>query len=209
MDALVTSPEERPLHLDEAPAAPARRPRLTLIGTAFAAAASAAAIFGALGIYLSERSQALQAGEQWLPNGVDIPLSPGTVSLGTLAMSAVTAQWVVYAAKRRDRQHAYLAIAVTVVLGLGHILQMAYLWTQWGVELNPEATTPGVLLFCVIGLHVAMTAGGLLYFGLMALRSLGGQFTGRDAEGLSAATLYWYVTVGIFAVLWLGVLVAK
>ena len=209
MDTLAKSPEEVPLHLDEVPSAPPRQPRMILIGTAFAAAASATAVFAALAIYLSERAQVLATGEAWLPSGVEIPISPGTVSLGTLGMSVVTAQWAVHAGANRDRGHAYLALGTTIMLGLAHITQMGYLWTQWGVELNPEATAQGVLLFTVIGMQVAMTVAGLLYFSLMTLRSLGGQFTGRDAEGLSAATLYWYVTVGVFAVLWWAVLIAK
>ena len=36
----------------------------------------------------------------------------------------------------------------------------------------------------------------------MAFRALGGQLTGRVAEGISAAALYWYVTVAVYAVVW-------
>ena len=54
-----------------------------------------------------------------------------------------------------------------------------------------------------------MVAGALLFLTLMLLRSLGGQFTGRDAEGLSAGALYWYVTVALFAVIWYGILIVK
>ena len=54
-----------------------------------------------------------------------------------------------------------------------------------------------------------MVAAALIFLTLMLLRSLGGQFTGRDVEGLSAAALYWYVTVAIFMVLWYGILIVK
>jgi heme/copper-type cytochrome/quinol oxidase subunit 3 len=54
-----------------------------------------------------------------------------------------------------------------------------------------------------------MVAAALIFLTLMALRSLGGEFTGRDAEGLSAAALYWYVTVAVYAVLWYAILIVK
>ena len=66
-----------------------------------------------------------------------------------------------------------------------------------------------MLLFTVLGLQVAMTAAALIFIALMTLRSLGGQFTGPDAEGLSAAALYWYVTVAVYSVIWYAVLIVK
>lgn len=206
------SPEMVPLDLDHAPAAPPRRPRVLLVGTAFAAAASAAVFAGLLGVYLSVRSQYLELNEAWLPTGAEIPLSPGNMGMVTLVMSLVTVQWAVHAAANRDRSHAYLALGITVfVFGLAHVTLIGYLWTQWGLPLNgAEGTTlQAVLLFTIVGLHIAMVAAGLIFLTLMTLRSLGGQFTGRDAEGLSAAAMYWYVTVAVYAVLWYAVLIVK
>ena len=33
--------------------------------------------------------------------------------------------------------------------------------------------------------------------------------TGRDAEGMTAAALYWYVTVAVYAAVWYGVYITK
>lgn len=203
------TPESLPLQLDAVPDAPPRRPRTTLIGTAFAAAGSGVLILSVLGIYLSVRAQFLADGETWLPEGATIPLSPGNMGMATLLMSAVTMQWAVHAATHRDRPHSYLALGTTMLLGIAHVTQMIYLFTQWNVPLNGETTTQGVLLFTVLGLHLTMVVAGLVYILLMTIRSLGGQFTGRDAEGLSAASLYWYVTIAVYSVLWIAVLVMK
>lgn len=206
------TPERVPLHLEEAPAAPRRRPRTLLVATAFAAGGSAALFAGLLAVYLSVRTRYLAGNEAWLPDGAEIPLSPGNMSMVTLLMSLVTVQWAVHAARHRDRIHTYLALGVTVfVFGLAHVTQIAYLWTQWNLPLDSaEGTTPqAVLLFTLLGFHIAMVAAGLIFLTLMAVRSLGGQFTGGDAEGLSAAALYWYVTVGVFAVLWYALLIVK
>jgi hypothetical protein len=43
----------------------------------------------------------------------------------------------------------------------------------------------------------------------MGFRALGGQLTGRAAEGVMAAVLYWYVTVGVFAVVWYAITILK
>lgn len=204
------SPEMIPLHLDATAPAPARRPRMVLVGAAFASAASAAAFIGLLGAYLSVRSDVLATGEAWLPGGATIPLSPGNMSLATLAMSLVLVQWAVHAGRNGDRGHAYMALALTVLLGLAHVTQIGYLWTQWNLPLNAESpTAQAVLLFTILGLHVAMVAAALIFLTLMLVRSLGGQFTGTDAEGLSAAALYWWVTVAVFSVLWYSILIVK
>ena len=205
------SPEMVPLHLGDVPAPPPRRPRVLLIGTAFAAAASVATFAGLLGAYFSVRAQFLEGEESWLPTGAEIPLSPGNMGMVTLLMSLVTVQWAVHAGTHRDRPHAYMALGTTLIFGLAHVTLIGYLWTQWGLPLNGETggTTQAVLLFTILGLHIAMVAGALIFITLMTVRSLGGQFTGRDAEGLSAAALYWYVTVAVYSVLWYALLIVK
>lgn len=203
------SPEMVSLHLDAAPGPAPRRPRLQLIGTTFAAAASVAVILGALAVYLQVRSETLAETGEWFPSGTTIPLSVGNMGMVTLGMSLVLVQWAVWASRNRDRGHAYMALGFTILLGIAHITQIGYLWTQWELPLNGEPTDPAVVTYAVLGLHVAMVAAALIYLALMGLRSLGGQFTGRDAEGLSAAALYWYVTVAVFAVIWYAILILK
>lgn len=204
-----TTPERLPLHLDDVEPAPLRRPRVLLVGTVFASVASMAA-FGALfGVYFAVRADIIGRNQDWLPDGTTIPLSPGNMSMVTLSMSLVTAVWAVHAGRVRDRPHAYLALALTILLGVAHVVQMAYLLSEWNLPLNGEGTLQAVLIFTVMGAHLAMVAGALVFIALMLLRSLGGEFTGRDVEGLSASALYWGVTVGIYAVIWYGILIVK
>lgn len=207
--ATTTTPERLPLRLEDVPPAPPRRPRVLLVGTTLASAASIALFGGLLAAYFALRADVVGQGEQWLPDGASIPLTPGNMTMVTLAMSLITAQWAVHAGKQRDRGHAYFALGLTVLLGIAHVVQLGFLFTQWELPLNGEPTTQAVLIFTIMGLHIAMVAAALIFFSLMLLRSLGGQLTGRDVEGLSAAALYWYVTVGIFVVLWYGILIVK
>ncbi len=211
--ATATTPDRLPLRLEDVPPAPPRRPRVLLVGTTLAAAASIALFGGLLAVYFAIRVDFTAGGDPWLPDGATIPLSPGNMTMVTLVMSLVTAQWAVHAGKQRDRGHAYFAIALTVLLGIAHVVQIGFLWTEWSLPLNApagEVSTPqAVLLFTILGLHIAMVAAALIFLTLMFMRSLGGQFTGRDVEGLSAAALYWYVTVAIFTVIWYGILIVK
>ena len=207
--ATATTPDRLPLHLDEVPPAPLRRPRQVLVGSTLASVASVAAFGVLFAVYFSLRADVIAGGDTWLPEGTTIPLSPGNVSMITLVMSLVTVQWAVWAAHRRDRQHTYLALGLTVLLGIAHVVQMGYLFTQWNLPLNGEGSFQAVLLFTIFGLHLAMVAGALIFLTLMLLRSLGGQLTGHDAEGLSAGALYWYVTVAVFTVIWYGILIVK
>ena len=58
-------------------------------------------------------------------------------------------------------------------------------------------------------MHLAMAGAGMVFVGLMAFRALGGQYSGRDREGIVAAAMYWHVTVLVFAVIWLTIFVTK
>jgi heme/copper-type cytochrome/quinol oxidase subunit 3 len=54
-----------------------------------------------------------------------------------------------------------------------------------------------------------MTGVGMGFLAVMAFRALGGQLTGRAAEGVAAVVLYWYVTVGVYAVVWYAITITK
>jgi heme/copper-type cytochrome/quinol oxidase subunit 3 len=67
----------------------------------------------------------------------------------------------------------------------------------------------GLLIFAITGAHIAMVGAGVLFIGLVAFRTFGGQYSGRDREGLVAASIFWYVTVAVYAVIWFTIFVTK
>ncbi len=188
-----------------APAEPAR-PRVLLVGTALAAAAAFSAIVGLVGVYLAARADVLASGESWLPEGANLPLTPGNIAFATMLISAVTMWWAVDAVGKNDRQMAYLALGLTIMFGVAVINATTFLYSQMGV---PVSTTPGVLIFTITGAHLAMIIAGLLYAAVMTFRTLGGEYQGRDREGLTSAALFWYVTIAAHAVIWLAIYVTK
>ena len=196
-----------PSPLVSAPPAPARRPRVLFTGAAFGAAASALVVLATLGIYLQLRADLLAHGGTNLPDDVLLPLTPGGMGLVTLAMSLVSVRWAVWALRRNDRPHAYLALGLTLMLGVAFINSTVYLYQQLALPLTGSAT--GALLYIVTGSHLAMVVVGLLFIAVMAFQSLGGQLTGRDAEGMGAAELYWYVAVAVYVPIYYGIYITK
>ena len=201
MSAIAASP------LATAPPRTPRRPRVLLVGAAFAAVASALVILSLLAVYLRFRADELATGATTLPKGVVLPLTPGTMGLVTLSMSVVFMAWVVYALRNDDRPHAYLALLLTLVFGGCFIIDTVYLYQQ--LALSPTKAPIAGLLYAVTATHLVMVVVGMVFAAVMGFQALGGQLTGREAEGMSAAALYWYVSAAVYAVLWYAVYVTK
>ena len=49
----------------------------------------------------------------------------------------------------------------------------------------------------------------IVFVALMAFRTLGGQYSARDREGIVAASLFWYVMVAVYAAIWYAIFVTK
>jgi heme/copper-type cytochrome/quinol oxidase subunit 3 len=188
------------------PAAPPARPRVLLIGTALASAAAFMVIVGMLGVYLSARSAVLAEGATWLPDGANLPLTPGTIAFATMLLSAVTMAWAVYSVGNNDRPMAYLALGLTIFFGLAVINATSFLYTEVGLAVTTET---GLLFYAVTGTHIAMIIAGLVFASVMTIRTLGGEYHGRDREGLVAAALFWYVTIAAMAPIWYAIYITK
>ncbi|MGH9228258.1 MAG: cytochrome c oxidase subunit 3 [Acidimicrobiales bacterium] len=183
------------------------RPRVLLVGSALASGAAAMVVLALVAIYTRMRADVIAGGERWLPEDVNIQLSPGNMGMVTLLMSGVTVAWAVYSLRNDDRVHAYLAFGVSILLGVAYIPTVVYGWQQLGVGVT--SSTQALLIFTITGLHVAMAGVGLAFLAVMAFRALGGQLTGRAAEGANAAALYWYVTIAVYGVVWYAITVTK
>jgi len=188
------------------PPAP-RRPRVLLVGAAFGAVASALVILSMLAVYLQVRGDRVAEGVTALPEDVVLPLTPGNMGAVTLSMAVITVAWLVHSLRHDDRTHAYLALGLSLLLGVAFINATAYLYSQLGMPLTLTGTSG--LLYAITGAHLVMTAVGLLFLAVMGFQALGGQLTGRDAEGMSAAALYWYVTVAVYLAIWYGIYITK
>jgi heme/copper-type cytochrome/quinol oxidase subunit 3 len=188
------------------PPPPPARPRVLLVSTVLATAATLMFFAGLLGIYLHERAAVIAEGERWLPEGVDIPLTTGNLSLIGFAFACITMQWAVDAIGHGDRRHTWLAFGATLVVGAFHLVGMGFLYSQIGLAVS---TTQGALIYAITGAHLVMVGVAMVFAALMAFRTLGGQYSAKDREGVVAATVFWYATAAVYAVIWYAVLVVK
>ena len=188
------------------PAAPPARPRVLLVGTALASVATLMAFTGVIGLYLAQRASVLAQGGTWLPEGTNLPLTPGGIAMATMLISAVTMWWAVDAVGNNDRPMAYLALGLTLMFGFAVINAITFLYVE--MEL-PVSTVPGVFIYTITGGFIASLVGAMIYAAVMTFRTLGGEYHGRDREGIVAAALFWYANIAIFAVIWYAIFVTK
>jgi heme/copper-type cytochrome/quinol oxidase subunit 3 len=192
--------------IGQPPPAPPARPRVLLIGTGFTLAGIVLAFAGLIGLYVGRRAAALEANTPWLPKGVSIDPTAANVAMVGLVISAFVVQWAVYSIAEDDRPRAYLALGLAILLGAAYINGMAFNYTQLHITVHDQV---GLLIFTITGMHLAMAGAGMIFLALMAFRTLGGQYSGRDREGIVAAAIYWDVTVAVYAVIWFAIFVTK
>ena len=187
------------------PTAPTR-PRTLVVASAFGTGSVIMYFGGLFALYFSIRADALAWGTQWYPEGA-IQLVPGGMNMATMAMSAITMGWAVHSVLNDDRVHLMIAMALTAVLGIAMVNQTVFYFMDIGLPI--DASEAATLLFTIVGSHLVMVAVGVLWLGMLLLRTLGGQDTSRHRDLVSAAALYWYAAVAVYSVIWIGIYIAK
>jgi cytochrome c oxidase subunit 3 len=177
------------------------------VGTAFVSAATIMVFVGLIAVYLSQRANVVADGETWLPREISIPLQQPTTVFFSLLMSVVTMQWAVSAIARNDRINAYLALGITLVFGFSTIVMTSYQYTLMGLDV--DGNIQSVLIYTISGLHLIMLVIAMIFISLMTFRAMAGQFTARQHDGVTAAALFWYAMVAVYALIWLSIYVTK
>jgi heme/copper-type cytochrome/quinol oxidase subunit 3 len=189
------------------PAPILQRPRMLVVGTAFASVSAAMVLVGMIGIYLMERAAVVGAGADWLPEGSVLPLTQPNVMMGGLIMSSITVQWAVRAVRNDDRVNSYLALGLTLLFGIGYVNMLAYMWSKAGLDI--DADLQSTLIYTITGTHMAMAIAAMVFVALMAFRALAGGYDARQYDGIAASALFWHVMVAMYFVIWLAIFVTK
>jgi heme/copper-type cytochrome/quinol oxidase subunit 3 len=61
----------------------------------------------------------------------------------------------------------------------------------------------------ITGAHVAMLVAAMVFVALAAFRALAGQYTSRQADGIQAASYFWYATMLMYALIYYGIYITK
>lgn len=184
-----------------------------LIATALVGSAVFMLMFGMLSIWLQFRDAAplrksadgAKMIRDWLPVDITIPGVATNTILITLVMTCVIAQWAVYAARRSDTSHAYLALGIVVVLGVAAINAQVAVYMQMGIGIGGGAYQ--TLFYAITGTMTALLVSGVAFSLAALFRALGGRL--RDHQVMSAHALYWYVLTAAFLSMWFIVYVQK
>ena len=194
-------------------AGPARRTSTVFVATAFVAAGVAALMGGMLAMWLQFRANAptrvasdgVSLIKDWLKKDVAIPEVAATTMMFTFVIACVMAQWAVYSARRGDKSHTTLALAVTLFTALAIMNAQVALWMQIDIVLRDDAYE--TMFYTVTGTMFAVVASAMVYSLVAMFRVLAGR-TG-DHDVLAGHALYWYAVSGMFATMWFIVYVQK
>lgn len=183
------------------------------VATAVAGSAVFMLMFGMLSIWLRfrdaaplrESSNGAKMIRDWLPVDITIPEVATNTTMITLVMTCVIAQWAVYATRRSDSSHTYLALAIVAVLGIAAINAQIAVYVQMGIGIGdgPYQT----LFYAITGTMTALLVSGVVFSLVALFRALAGRLS--DRQVVSAHALYWYVLTAAFCAMWFIVYVQK
>lgn len=184
-----------------------------LLATALAGSATFMLMFGMLSVWLQfrdaaplrESSNGTKMIRDWLPVDITIPEVATNTILITLVMACVIAQWAVYATRRSDSSHAYLALAIVAVLGIAAINAQVAVYVQLGIGTGDGAYQ--TLFYAITGTMTALLVSGVVFSLVALFRALAGRLS--DRQVISAHALYWYVLTAAFSAMWFIVYVQK
>jgi cytochrome c oxidase subunit 3 len=143
--------------------------------------------------------------KDWLKSDVAIPEVAATTLMITFVIACVMAQWAVYSARRGDKSHTTLALAITIFTGLAIVNAQIALWMQIDLVLRNDAYE--TMFYAITGTMMAIIVSAVVYSFVAMFRVLAGR--GADHDVLRAHALYWYAVSGMFAALWFVVYVQK
>ncbi len=192
--------------LDLPPAPVVPRPRTLVVGTALGCAAVAGFFAALISIYVGQRQQTLGAGETWIPSGT-IELTPGVFMWFTSLLSIVWMQWAIYAIARDIRKHAFVALSLVAIFGISMINQTAYYFVDMDFPVDTNAAS--TLLYTIVGSHMVLMIVVVVAAVFVGLRTLAGNYSSRNTDGLVSVALIWYLMVAIYTAIWYIIYVTK
>ncbi|MFV0526628.1 MAG: cytochrome c oxidase subunit 3 [Acidimicrobiales bacterium] len=181
------------------------RPRLLLLATSLVSAAVLVGYGAMVGYYLSVRAPVRASGESWLP--ADIPLTQPNFMLITIVMSVISAGWTIQAVRNNDKANSYIAFSLTILFGFAQVAQTAYLLTL--LETPAGDGEAASLMYLLIGTQIAVMLAAMAFMALTLLRTLGGGYSARDSEGVLSSAIFWFVSAGVYTLLWYVVYISK
>ncbi|MGH1502508.1 MAG: cytochrome c oxidase subunit 3 [Acidimicrobiales bacterium] len=197
-------------NLPEAIPAPSpARPRLLLIATALTSVAIAMGFAGLLGIYIETRAEVIQTGERWLPGSTVIPLTQPNMMAITLLLAGYVIAWAVSSIRNDDQGNTNVALGLTLMLGFAYLAQSAYLMTIMELPAAGDTLARPTLLYALVAAHMILVVAAMAFVAGTFFRTVGGNYSSRDVEGLYALAFFWGVTIVLYLAVWYAIYITK
>jgi cytochrome c oxidase subunit 3 len=161
---------------------------------------------GLIAAYLALREDALI----WEPtNGGEVIGAEFRPVLFTILLvaSSIPMQYAAFAIRTGRRRALSIASGLVFVIGIAFLINQGLEWknADFGIGDGAYAAT----FYLLTGFHGAHVLGGVLFNGLVFLRSLIGQFDAERNTAVEAATMYWHfvglVWVALFALVFVSI----
>jgi heme/copper-type cytochrome/quinol oxidase subunit 3 len=180
-----------------APGPPGRPRRGTgTIGTLLFVTADAMVLAALVATYLTVKA----GSAAWPPKGAHVGTYIPTVITLTVVMSAFSVQWGVFAARRNDGRNAFMALLLTVFLGISiaNLEWLSFVRAGFGFKAHTYAT----LYYLLIGYHLVHLVAAIVVALVLAFRTIAGHFSTDRHDPLRAGAVFWqYANVVWFVVL--------
>ena len=122
-----------------------------------------------------------------------------------LIASSFVIQWAVMSIARGNRTGLIWGLFISIALGLIFLAMQMYDYSQ--LHFGADDTIFGTTFFTLTGFHGAHVAGGVIFMGVILMRSLAGQFSAQHHEAVEACSFYWHfvdvVWIALFATLYI------
>ncbi|MGH9189605.1 MAG: cytochrome c oxidase subunit 3 [Acidimicrobiales bacterium] len=156
------------------------------LGTALVMAADLMMLGAVIAAYFAVKD----GSAAWPPRGVSVGTYVPTVVTITAVMSAFSAQWAVYAARRNDPRNVTIGLVLTLVfaLAMGNAEWLALTSAGFGISSHAY----GTFYFLLYGYHLVHVLVGVPLLGMVAARALSGQFSRQSHETVRATAIFWH-----------------
>ena len=177
-----------------------------MIAALLGSSAAVIAFCALAALYVQQRQQTRSVGEEWFPAS-SIEMGPAGMMMVTLALSVVAVQWAVQAAHAEDRPHGFMALGVTLLLGVAVLNQFWFVYQNTGLVV--DESNAALLFYAVTGSFLVMLVAAMMMIVIITVRALLGAFNSGLAYTIQAAAVFWHATVLCYCLVWYIVFITK
>ena len=110
-----------------------------------------------------------------------------------IIISSISMNYALISAKRNNINNIKIALAFTLILGLGFVFSQFMAWkTLVGQEVFLVGNVSGSFLYVISGMHLAHLAGGIISLSVVLSEALKEQYNSQNKLGLELCSIYWH-----------------